>query len=1174
MSTWWSDDGNLCTLTQFFVFFVRDRPHADSRCQRGGRDGSLRASTVRIAASLTPNIVDHDDDLDCHSKNGQLSTSPGLWPWVQRMVQEATLLTRGVVGNMHCQRRAIRYWPSWVRSGWVNQRRIRSARRQDVTADVISEMRSPGGTPLKVTSGRVLRGLAVVTVAVLTVCLWTAPLRRTGWWVAVAVVAHAMVCLRREITRGEQHCEISRSEDSRWEFPGVIELAVTGGFVALAVWLVMTTGLRQACQLSLFDNVYFPYLRGDERAYGWRILILYTGVAAASAYLCVRWQVRFDGSRHDRSVDWTPPAEVEPNATETPSAGKGSRLAFLPFAVLLVFFQSVRFSTEVEWDRIGNLVLDCLRWAVAITLVVSARSIWMHRDRDDIAGTRKQEAWIVTVLIVAAATPVAFNLLASQPYSKSAETSVFLLSFFLAGLTAFVWYWKRKSDSAWPTAIIAAALVAVSIVPPSKLVAFGVGPQTARRQQVRMSISVVGTPSDLEVFANGVSLGKAPVDISVSKLLKIGRSSADFQADVLKNVPPIYKTRNDRFELAHRRSWEQHTSIRLGDGASRVYLELRHNGSPVHNSVWFSKRSRDRDSVVQLAWSSPQWQIEMGRLIDIARLRDYNVDAAWCEAFASYGDRGWVRIEQESDRDPQLRGVQDAVVRHVFAVTEGMTPKAAWSCLQRIADSTAKVPYLADSYRGRAVELLVGSLDENQLADKVVELLRVENPAILKWTMRESDSTATSRFSTGQQRSHISDADSMKVFWHAAAALDRLLNADGERGNPFELRVVPELIRHYLLNGKRRHEALYRAKSLGGAEFDSFLLRHDWTAEVKTPANRYEIDVATTSWFGVLCINRWLHELLHLDSDAGRRFRQENEAMILELAERSLADPPKKKLSESDRAFNMLAGILTMQLRSGKDLPEHLDFLFLDPPVDGEMSLAMKFWPVFCRCVDETRMLKDNQKLTPKIAYLCRMWPEPSDEMLVNLVVDHMGHVSYYAATMKPFLREPLDDETRFQLLEQIKVAVAAAAAAKATADGTSNPEEAGERWRRCFREYQMRLDCPQAADLVSRNYIDTWSEETLKDRLGSATLFKGKGHLVTTFAQAERADFRLAATRGILNVPLPSRTKLLETLLDDEDEAVASRAREVRKELDSLLVSELPYRDPAAVPLASVLNR
>jgi hypothetical protein len=597
---------------------------------------------------------------------------------------------------------------------------------------------------------------------------------------------------------------------------------------------------------------------------------------------------------------------------------------------------------------------------------------------------------------------------------------------------------------------------------------------------------------------------------------------------------------------------------------------LRFRGSPMQTTTYSSSRINGGGTNIRLEWKSTAWQIQLGTLVDIARLQGYTVDAKWCEAFASYGDRGWVRIELESKDDPRLQDVQDAVVRHVYAISPQMTSGSAWECLERIAASTTQLPYLTDSYRGRAVELLAERLDANRLADFVIELLRDENPAFLRRSMRETDSTDSIRFSTGQQRSKAGGAEDHAVFWHATVATDRVLDANGAKDNPLESRVVPQLIRHVLLGGNTGYNAFFRAKLIGGPEFDTFLLRHDWESEVTAPETPYEMDPSTTLRFGTRSINRWLGELLNLDSEAGRRFRREHEAMILELTARSLEDPPKRKLSESDVVANMVFGILAMNRPYRRELPEHLMFLFLDPAQNGEKSLAMKFWPEFCRRVDKTRMLQDWQRLAPKLAYLSRMWPEATEDMFVQLAVDHMDSVSTFSSTTNPLLSESLEDEVRFHLLEKIKQAMVE----KALGDKSSNAEVTAERWRICFRDYQMRLSCPQSSRMILNTYVEDWDADDLEERLNSTSLFQRNSHLVRTFSLADRADFRLAALEAILNVPMPDRMPLLEAMLNDQNKQVASRAQEVRQKLDSLQLIELPYRSPKDNPLAAASTR
>lgn len=1004
-----------------------------------------------------------------------------------------------------------------------------------MTADVLPHADGLPGSPDSASSLLTGRVLAALVVSTTVACLWSGPLRWTGWLAAFAVATHAAVCLR------SGNGSVKRPSD----FRGLKELALSGGLASLGVWLVMVTGVREACQLNLFDNIYFPYLRGDEVGYGWRLWLLYAGVTSGASYVYIRHRVL--------------PGQLG--------------IVVAP-AILLLFFHTIRFSPEVTWSAIGNATWDLLRVVTVVGIAVLTKRLWENRDSAELPVQRRWESWLVVLLVVGAIAPMSSNLLAGRMENSVIVTSTFLMTFFVVCLSLFAWYWKRRSDSGWPVAILMLALGVFLLVGPEQLLAIGIGRVSSEDSEERVLVSAVGVPDEVQVYANGVLLGDSPVDMSLANFMSLAPSTSEFHDEVVTNAVPTYISRNDRFELKGRSSLRQHERVRVGDHVINVYFGLRFNGSPMQTMTYSSSRNSGGGAQVRLAWRSPEWQIQLGTLVDIARLQGYTVGAEWCEAFASYGDRGWVRIELESKDDPLLKSVQDAVVRHVFAISPEMSSGAAWQCMERIAGSTTQLPYLTDSYRGRAVELLAEHLDVNQLADHVVDFLRDENPAFLRRSARQTNSTDSIRFSTGQQRSKAGGGEDQRAFWHAAVATDRVLDSNGSKSNPLESRVVPELIRHVLLGGDSRYNAMFRARLIGGAEFDTFLLRHDWEAEVVEPENPYELESSTTARFGTRYINRWLHELLTLDSEAGRRFRREHEALIIALTASSLVDPPKKKLSESDRVANMVAGLFSMNLTNKGELPKHLMFLFLDPAENDEQSLAMKFWPEFCRHVDETRMLKDQQRLAPKLAYLSRMWPEPTEDMFVQLVVDHMDSVSTYIATMKPFLNESLDDEVRFRLLEQIKQATAEKAMETALADKSLTPENVAERWRRCFHDYQMRLNCLQSSELIHRNYIENWSPEKLEERLDSTVSFQRNSHIVATFARADLAKFRIAALDAILNVPMPDRMPLLQALQDDRDEQVAVRAQEVRRELDSLPLLELPHCSLRAIPLAAASNR
>lgn len=682
--------------------------------------------------------------------------------------------------------------------------------------------------------------------------------------------------------------------------------------------------------------------------------------------------------------------------------------------------------------------------------------------------------------------------------------------------------------------------------------------QTPAGGPQRVYIEVVGQPREVEVLANGVSLGTTPVDLTLQQLMDASRQRDDFQEQIVEKAPGTWQTHDDRFECDKNVSLRQHARMWFGRvqnpsirGLRDVYLEFRVAGEAALTDVRPEVASDgERDIFVIANVILPQWQRNMGRLIDQARLADYQVDKDWCEAMASYGDRGWVRLEQEMSDERRLAELQDAVVRHLWQIDERLSPDQALQRLLNVARAARRYRYDVDSYQGRAVELLSRMVDIKRLSAELKSAAQLRLERLLA-THRERWQSETG-VRTRQIPKLYGVDTALAVLWHAAVTADG--RAD-DAVNRLEQEIAPLLLRS--AQGKRRSVtvSMRMAQQLGGSYVDRFLLARDWRVPVTQPTSLLDLDRQQASRFGARTINRWLAELLVLDSAAGRQWRAENRNLIQQLAADSLQlSPESASLNDGQQQWQEL--MLRLTLSGNSVPPRHLDCLFLDGPDDGP-SAAMQFWPEYRRLVDQQKSLTGHRIMQLRFGYLAAMWPESTPQMFVDAVREFVPNMSPQSLRLLP---DTLADTAQFEILEAMKRSVTDVPVTDMELRIHKTEQDVFAFRRRAFFTQQLRLDCPAAAELIVRNYLDTWSADSLAERLASTGHYQAEDALVTAFARCEDSRFRLSALTCILNVPRPERMSLLSDLETDKQADVAQRAAEVRRLLQEL--SEQPNAD------------
>ncbi|WLD11498.1 hypothetical protein [Planctellipticum variicoloris] len=359
----------------------------------------------------------------------------------------------------------------------------------------------------------------------------------------------------------------------------------------------------------------------------------------------------------------------------------------------------------------------------------------------------------------------------------------------------------------------------------------------------------------------------------------------------------------------------------------------------------------------------PDWADDVQFLLHRARMMDYAVDDAWCEAFATYGHLGESALAGLSDSDPQLQRVLERLATRAFQLPEEpLSETAAWRRIETILDTAGRAgEFPFGGVAGATVRKLAEQLSDETLARRTVA-------ALSEGSSGQSYSLETHRNRNGkvtlirlQQHAAHDDGRWLRqpVLQELAVERDTQLDAESpEPDNPIETLVTPALMRlHRVGDGVERQ--------IGGTAYERVLFRHDWRA-APDPAKWED-----TEYFSGMQINRWQSRLVNLESRFGRNFR----------------------LSHQDLVERLAQDLWTSPMASFR-LPSELHFLFLDhradlPPADPDadgkrLTPAESFWRRF---TERRPSFNDNRELVKiQWEYLARMSPDSRPEQFVDVL--------------------------------------------------------------------------------------------------------------------------------------------------------------------------------------------
>ena len=641
-----------------------------------------------------------------------------------------------------------------------------------------------------------------------------------------------------------------------------------------------------------------------------------------------------------------------------------------------------------------------LMWGIRIVflgvigwLVASAVRRSQHIDAplDVVAPKKATQAQLAEPIMLSLIGGLLLTLLAASAYplgvtkaitNESPLTTVVAVGCFVAALVGFglAIAVSRSGRTIHASVLLAAVLCVYGFVLNVGLtrdVHASAGSNNAGDRVIVINVS--GTNAvGIDLWANGVHLGKTPVRMNLSDLLdtvpdwevppdselsqealavdgskihNFVRWSFDKRWGTISLPDPdwvsgrvgqrLKKRANDK--LFVRTRFEGHDGLRGGGSGASGSGELY----SIHVSFRFLHREESLEA-----------------LMDEARLSDYNLNEEWFEAIKAFGDDGLIAISKAIQYEPQFAALRIALAEREYHVdlSRLSNPKNLLAVLA--ADAEERNRYTTFDLAAEVVRATALRADEQVLVDRVGEIVNrvgsvsysvfdlagttyygvFRDGASLRGTGRSSSSYVG--FGNGET---LSPSDA--VYVHALSVkLDSL-----PEDSYWDLRIRDEVTRAVLreLYRSRTNIPIEFLNHIGGTIFSDYVVkkaqRTRWN-DVSNFSDRHNGHAQD--------LNKWWSAAAAIRGVDGDRFRDRNQSQIFEMAD---------AISEG--------------LFGQDDVAQKLSFLFTEND-RGDSSLARRYWPRFQSILLNSRSFRTLQY---EVAYLIESEPVFSADEFVEL---------------------------------------------------------------------------------------------------------------------------------------------------------------------------------------------
>ncbi len=638
----------------------------------------------------------------------------------------------------------------------------------------------------------------------------------------------------------------------------------------------------------------------------------------------------------------------------------------------------------------------------------------------------------------------------------------------------------------------------------------------------------------VELWVNGVLLGETPVQTTVEEFLKKvpywPEPPKDFRGGPNDVRVPRYSPRGGSSYSTYLKWWEfelpnipqQYSDLRKLVEGKNYYARVKLNGHwgyfTGHGRGGGSGGGYTYTAESHFSASFPNLQENIDKMLDYARFNDYHVGADWFAKMETFGQVGLNAIYNAINDEPDMNKVLDEWASWKYGLDKVTDEKSAWEVFEKICDEADRLQsYATSSIAGRAVELLTGKIDPDQLVNKAIEIIR--NTGTFGW----NSWITNGRFQFGM--TYNSDGMSVGVIngtWsggggerfpvsgyavaHAIWILDKSLDTqDDSQPNIVEKKVVPNVIAwHY-----NQEQSLLAAAALDGPVIENFLLRHNW--------RNYQIDPENPlkSVYGNN-VNGALYLLANMDNSFGKKFRRDNKDLLMSFAEQ----------------FDV-TGIEANRL-SGQN---PFAFLFIDK------ELALGYWPKFK--ARTFRKSNEYDALKDQFYYLVNMEPLSTVEMYIS---SWKGFTQDYTSFSEALsVLDKLSSEKHDLVIEAIEQSIKEDVShirglSESDIRNYLLREIKSNHWSKIRTARDILKGLESNTGEYKPQAVSDWLEHDEPDH-----------PLIKMLADANEPQLRLIVMGALRENPTPANRAVLKKLLNDSDEQVRSAAKQVALELEQL---------------------
>lgn len=707
------------------------------------------------------------------------------------------------------------------------------------------------------------------------------------------------------------------------------------------------------------------------------------------------------------------------------------------------------------------------------------------------------------------------------------------------------------------------------------------GIQTAAARSVVYTITVNGNqgPGSLEgvdVWVNDVHLGKTPIRTTLNRFLETVpyRSS---RPDGVDDVISVHR-RNYRSysgwgtsEKHRLRSFtipemprDDEFTYDLEKGPSAVWDAIRERAKTTTKHRTYYARfelgghagygnshgtgpgsgggasggiiSYSRNVNFELVFPSRRESIE--KLLDVARMNDYQVNGQWCAAMEAYGKQGWEALRNAAYLDwmntskehylssvepaPTEKGllkVMDYYASWRYGLDNVDDAKAAWKAFERLCRSVDRADYYSsDSIEGHALGLLIDKIDRERLVKAAVKRVRKESFRMIgfyshfKW----GKGIFQSPRDPDDRHGPASDYLVCDAVWRLDRHLDKI---DDSSPNIVERRVSKAIVACHSPHG---YKAMLLACRIGGPDLIPYF--KECRAAYLYGDERFRIGYSTSTLNDV---DMWLNLMINVSGPEGRIFRTENKNDFEQILEDIVGG------REGGGAIGF----------------GHLDFLSDDVSL-GKECPAAKFWPKYSRIVKESKEDYHNYKLLRLWQYLVRLEPV-------------MG-VDDYLESWRSTVDRQGDFRYALHLLDMVEARKRKVIAQALKQELELRPENILQRNKDEIDTNEIRyLQHVLDRIIAEINEVDfaAYVIEDLKKYKSGLNIIEWlieqrSGHIVAEImAKSDEDQLRQKAIILLKNHPTPERVEILKRLAVDSDDDVKLYAKEALAELEEINV-------------------